>query len=129
MDDNNIDNLHNTMLTLNSCLSEYVKEYDGFDNLLSNLMINSPYYDINGLINNMKIKQSTDMFQAKVLHLDIQSLSSKYDSLTTILDYLQTNGIYLDYILLCETFLHNGNEHLPYILAYKSHSRIRHTSF
>jgi len=100
MDDNNMDNLKNTMNTLNSCLNEYVKEHDGFDNLLSNLMINSPYSEIKGLINNLKIKQSTDMFQAKVLHLNI------------LIDTLQTNRIHLDYILLCEAFLHNGNEHL-----------------
>jgi len=56
MDDNNIDNLNNIMNTLISCLNEYVKEYDGFDHLLSNLMINTPYYDINGLINYLKIK-------------------------------------------------------------------------
>ena len=56
-DDNNIDNLNNTTNTLTSCLSEYVKEHEDFDNILANLMINSAYYDINDFINNLKIKQ------------------------------------------------------------------------
>ena len=126
-DDNNGDNLNNTVNTLNSRLNEYVKEHDGFDNLSSNPMINSPYYDINGLINNPKIKQSTDMFQAKVLHLNIQSLSSKFDSLTILLNTLQTNGIYFYYVLLYETCLHNGNKHLFNIPGYNFISK-HHTN-
>jgi len=105
------------MNTLNSCLNESVKENKDLDNPLSNLMINSPYYDINDLINNLQSKHP-DTYQAKVLHLNIPALSSKFDSLITLLDNLQTNGIYLDFILLCETFLHDGNKHLFNILGY-----------
>jgi len=106
MDDNNIDN---TTDTWNSSLNEFLKEEDGFINPFSHLMINSPYYDLNGLINNLIIKQSTDIFHAKILYLNIQSLASKFDSLTTLPDTMQT--IYSDYIFICEMFL--LNEHLP----------------
>ena len=51
--DNNINYLNNTMNTLNSCLNKYIKENEDLDNPLSNLMINSPYYDINDLINHL----------------------------------------------------------------------------
>jgi len=85
MYDKNIDNLNNTMSILHSCLNEYVKDNDSFDSLLANLMINSPYYDINGLIDNLKIKQSTDIFQGKVFHLIIQSSSCKFDTLNILL--------------------------------------------
>ena len=127
MDENNIDSLNNNMNTLNSCLNEYVKENDDLDNPLSNLMINSPYYDMNGLINNLESKE-TDTYQAKVLHLNIRSLSSKFDSLITLLNSLQTNRINLDFILLCETFLHDGNKHLfnipGYNLVFKNRSNM-----
>ena len=97
--DNNINYLKNTMNTLNSCLNEYVKENEDLDNPLSNLMINSPYYDINYLINNLQNKHP-DTYQAQVLHLNIHSLSSKFDSLITLLDNLQTNGIYFFMIVI-----------------------------
>jgi len=51
------------------------------------------------------------MFHIKVHHLNIQPLSTKFDSLTTLLDTLQTSGIYSDYILLCKIFIHQGNKH------------------
>ena len=50
--------------------------------------------------------------QIKVLHLNIQSLSAKYEQLKLIVNQLHEKNIYLDAILLCEIFLHEGNENL-----------------
>jgi len=53
-----------------------------------------------------------DNNQIKRLHLNIQSLSAKYDHLKHIVSQLHDQYIFLDAILLCETFLHKGNEYL-----------------
>ena len=46
------------------------------------------------------------------LHLSIQSLSAKFDELKLLLSELQNQGIKPDFILICESFLHDANAHL-----------------
>ena len=59
------------------------------------------------------------------MHLNIQSLSAKFDELKLLLAKLAGKGIDLDVIMLCETFLHSGNENLFNIPLYKLVSRNR----
>ena len=42
------------------------------------------------------------------MHLNIQSLSAKFDELKLLIAKLAGKGIDLDVIMLCETFLHSG---------------------
>ena len=59
------------------------------------------------------------------MHLNIQSLSAKFDELKLLLAKLAGKGIDLDVIMFCETFLHSGNENLFNIPLYKLVSRNR----
>ena len=76
-----------------------------YDNPLIALSINSKYYDIDDLI---KYKQNNNPTKIKlnVMHINIQSLSAKFDNLENLVGTLQENGVELNFILLCETFLH-----------------------
>ena len=112
MDKEDIDDMNNDTDNLNSCLNEYARENDDPENPLSKLLTNSQYWDLNNLIQHYQDKQTSNKYQAKILHLNIQSLSSKFDNLKLLLDTLQENKLQLDFILLCETFLHDGNKHL-----------------
>ena len=71
--------------------------------------INSNYYDVNDILPD---KFSHNNFQCKVLHLNIQGLSSKFDQLQTLLSELSDAHVEIDYILLCETFVNDDNAHL-----------------
>ena len=71
--------------------------------------INSNYYDVNDILHD---KFSHNNFQCKVLHLNIQGLSSKFDQLQTLLSELSDAHVEIDYILLCETFVNDNNAHL-----------------
>ena len=51
-------------------------------------------------------------FQYKVLHLNIQGLSSKFDQLKMLLSQLSYAHVEVDYILLRETFLKHDVVHL-----------------
>ena len=112
MDNEDIDNMNNDTDNLNSCLNEYARENDDPENPLSKLLTNSQYWDLNNLIQHYQDKQTSNKYQAKILHLNIQSLSSKFDYLKLLLDTLQEHKLQLDFILLCETLLHDGNKHL-----------------
>ena len=46
------------------------------------------------------------------MHINIQSLSAKFDNLKNLVETLQENGVELNLILLCETFLYDGNSNL-----------------
>jgi len=107
--------------TLNECLDEYAKDIDGFHNPLTELLINSRYRDLDNLIKEMSgNKISTKQHgQFNVMHLNIQSLTAKLDQLKLLLANLLESGIKLDFILLCETFLHEGNTPLVNIPGYK----------
>ena len=71
--------------------------------------INSNYYDVNNILPD---KFSNNNIHCKVLHLNIQGLSSKFDHLQTLLSELSDAHVEIDYILLCETFVNYDNAHL-----------------
>ena len=59
------------------------------------------------------------------MHLNIHSLSAKFEQLKQIMCQLQDQNIYLDAVLLCETFLHEGNANLFNIEGYHFEYRNR----
>ncbi len=69
----------------------------------------SKYYEVND------IKQSSlaDLsYQYKALHMNTQSLPSKFAQLKLLLCNLADTDKFRDFILLCETFLSEKNSHL-----------------
>ena len=64
-------------------------------------------------------------YNFKCMHLNIQSLSAKFDELKLLFAKLAAKGIDLDFIMICETFLHSRNENLLNIPLYKLVSRNR----
>jgi len=66
------------------------------------LIITSEYYEVD------EIKKS-ETFKYKALHINIHSLPAKFEALKLLLCSLHNNGINLDFILICETFLRDEN--------------------
>ncbi len=108
--------LNNTDNDLNDRLNGHMLNEEDHENPMTSLRVRSLYYDIDGLISNYKVHLTKT--KVKVLHLNIQSLSAKFDKLKLLLSTLGESGIHLDFILLCETFLHSGNVHLFDIPGY-----------
>ena len=63
------------------------------------------YYDIED-ISKEKIEPETS-YKYHALHVNIQSLSSKFEKLQSLLAQLDEQGISLDFLLICETFLND----------------------
>jgi hypothetical protein len=85
---------------------------DADDNELdmSNVITSCEYYEIEDLnTNNIEMLQST-------IHINI--LPAKYEQLQTLMRRLANINVNIEYILLCETFLNNNNEHLYKIEGY-----------
>ena len=103
------ENLNNRSTDLNTIIDSYMHTTDD-DNtdLITNALTQSMYHDISQLINTLE--RIDNCFN--VIHLNIQSLLAKFDSFKRMLTELENKKIKLDAILLCETFLHEGNEHL-----------------
>ena len=81
------------------------------DNPIDNLNISSNYYSIEEV-------DITAESKFTIMHLNIQSLPSKFVKLKLLLSRLETIDVSLDCILLCETFLNNRNEDLYEIPGY-----------
>ena len=92
-------------------LYERTTQYENIKTNPFNLAdINSHYYDVNDILPD---KFSHNNFQCKVLHLNIQGLSSKFDQLQTLLSELSDAHVEIDYFfLLCKTFVNDDNTHL-----------------
>ena len=91
-------------------LYDRTTQYENIETNPFNLAdINSNYYDVNDILPD---KFSHNNFQCKMLHLNIQGLSSKFDQLQTLLSELSDAHVEIDYILLCETFVNDDNAHL-----------------
>ena len=77
------------------------------------MSINSKYYDIDDLISKYKQNNNTTKIKLSIMHINIQSLSAKFDNLKNLVGILQDNGVELNFILhvLCET-LHDGHSNL-----------------
>lgn len=113
MDNDDILNLNRDVDNLISCLDEYSKSDDSENK--HNVLNSSMYYNDNEILNFM---QCTTKNNYKVMHLNIQSLPSKFCSLQELVDNFETNNVKLDFILLCETFLHSGNSNLFQLQGY-----------
>jgi len=50
--------------------------------------------------------------ELRIMHINIQSLPSKFDNLKILVDELDQLGKHLDLILICETFLNSSNAHM-----------------
>ena len=60
-----------------------------------------------------QIKQNENyLHKYNILHINIQSLPAKYDKLKELIASFYKEGIALDFILLCETFLTDNNMNL-----------------
>ena len=93
-------------------LYDRTTQYENIETNPFNLAdINSNYYDVNDILPDKFIHNN---FQCKVLHLNIQGLSSQFDQLQTLLSELELSDAHveIDYILLCETFVNDDNAHL-----------------
>lgn len=117
-----ITNLSN-MSDLTTCLVESRETDDEIS--LSSAIRHSNYHDIDGLL--AHICENEDIFasQLKVMHFNVQSLSSKLISIQNVLTRLEDRDIILDCILLCETFLHENNVQLAEIPGYNLVSKHR----
>ncbi len=76
------------------------------ENIVGQFNIDSKYYDPEEMIT--KCDDSCD-YKYKTIHLNIQGLLSSHEGLSLLLDKLESNKISIDFILLCETFLHGSD--------------------
>lgn len=114
----NIDHSDNLLdqIDFKTCLQKYVHESDLVETPLTALStLNSPYLDCDEIHDHLV---SGVTYSPKVMHLNIQSLPSKLNELKCLLNQLRENGIILDFILLCETFVGNDTCHLFSIPGY-----------
>jgi len=85
-------------------------EQDDDNHILSRFDIDSKYYDVEQLQFYTECESS---FKYNTLHLNIQGLRSSFENLKHLLHKLELNNIHIDFILLCETFLH-GTQNQDY---------------
>ena len=83
----------------------------------------SEYYDLNSLSEYYRKTKMANKFSA--LHLNIQSLPSKFQSLKVMLSIFAESNLVFDCILICETFLTPCNNDLFNIEGYSFVSRHR----
>ncbi len=126
MDDTQQIQIMNDGLDLKLALDQYATETDigHEDNILANILADSKYYNLDQMTSFVK-SLNTKKKQFSILHLNIQSLPAKYDKLKMMLSQLQDQNLVLDVILLCETFLHEGNMNLFKLPGYNLISRNR----
>ena len=53
------------------------------------------------------------------MHLNIHSLPAKHEQLEMLLTHLEQNNTNVDFILLCERFLNDQNQHMYGIPGYQ----------
>ena len=87
-----------------------------FTDRLSELDMNSNYYEIEQLIQCHEVKKS---FEYIAIHINIQSAPKKFNDLKTLVIRLSMVGIQVDFILLCETFFTDLNVAQYKIPGYK----------
>ena len=107
MDDRQ-ENINNTLTDcdLKSALDS-LHELNSCDNILSQLDVDSKYYEVDQ-INSITSEQTID-YKYKIMHINIQGLMSSLENLKHLLHKLELNYIQLDFVLICETFLHGTN--------------------
>lgn len=97
-----IDPLHD----LNLDIQHYIESSNPEIDQSSVFNITSPYYTISDLLENY---EEHTHFKYKAMHINIQSLPAKFDSLKGILAEFEERHISMDFIMLCETFLTDTN--------------------
>ena len=91
---------------------------DNTNNSLRSSVNDCNYYDIDNIKSLMNEDQHIENKTYKTLHVNIQSLSARFESQKCILAHMQESNLDLDCILLCETFLHENNSHLFHLPGY-----------
>ena len=85
-------------------LSELEQYYDNTTrNFAEQVQIDSKYYETDEI---KPVLYKNKQFKYHTLHLNIQGLMSSLDHLKHLIHKLETNHIHIDFILVCETFLH-----------------------
>jgi hypothetical protein len=107
LDSNNVD--------LNDLLNVYNSDDDGTENPLL-LNAESKYYELDDI--SASVPQDAS-FKYKTIHVNVQSLPDKFDRLKLFLYRLKDEGVIIDFVLLCETFLTTNNADLYQIPGYK----------
>lgn len=82
---------------------------------VTNIINNCKYYDIDEL----KILKSNYKHKYTAIHINIHSLPSKYDELISLIAEINTIGIEINFIMLCETFLTDTNQSMFEIPGYQ----------
>ena len=118
-EDNNLLNLNDSM-DLNQVLDDYITDPTGDEEnkKLLNDLIASNYYDLEKLSILLKDSKTSNREKLNVIHINIQSLSSKFDKLKNLMNFFQEKNVNIDVLLLCETHLHEGNKDLFNIQGY-----------
>ena len=80
---------------------------------------------INEIVRVYIITDINSQNQLVALHLNIQSLPSKFEALEKLINTLDSHKIEIDFIILCETFLHEGNKDLFILAEYNLVSKHR----
>ncbi len=96
-------------------LGEYTDILDALHTGQNTSGNNSEYVELSDL----KQYVSGNLQSTKALHLNIRSLPDNFDKLNIFLQKLNDDGITLDFILLCESYLTNMNSNLYNIPGYK----------
>ena len=119
LESQSIQHLNQREQDLNSYIDGTHGDNELNDNPLINMGIHSKYYDIGNvsMMKNLFAKKHSED-QLISLHINIQSLSAKYEALKELIKTLHENEINVDFILFCETFLHKGNATLFQIEGY-----------
>ena len=99
-----MDNTRNEMKCLANLGSELEQYYDNedSDNVVRLLNIDSDYYEVNEI----KPQPGVGRFKHCSMHLNIQGIRSNMKGLKHLINRMEHNKIIIDFILLCETFLH-----------------------
>ena len=85
-------------------LSELEQYYDNTTrNFAEQVQFDSQYYETDEI---KPVLYKNKQFKYHTLHLNIQGLMSSLDHLKHLIHKLETNHIHIDFILVCETFLH-----------------------
>ncbi len=67
---------------------------------------------------------NNELLQATI-HINIHSLPAKHEQLQTMIKRLNNMNVYIEFILLCETFLNDRNQNLCNIEGYNLETRNR----
>ena len=102
-----MDDTTNEMPCLANLGNELELYYDNedSDNAVRLLNIDSNYYEVNEI----KSQSEATRFKHCSMHLNIQGIRSSMTGLRHLINRMEHNKIIIDFILLCETFLHGHN--------------------